>query len=115
MPLNQYPVNVFRFTRREFLKICTMIAMGFAAIWQTACADAPKNGRRHAKSVLKIPFENTEIALNLPEDWQILNTVRPVPRARVVDVGASLVHALDHPIGAVKSQIICEYRLLRAN
>jgi len=76
-----------------------MIAMGFAAIWQTACAHAPKNGRRHAKSVVKIPFENTEIALNLPEDWQILDTVRPVPQARVVDVGASLVHALNYPIG----------------
>ena len=48
----------------------------------------------------RVPFENAEIALDLPDQWQILDKVRPVPHAKVAGVGGSLVHALDHSIGS---------------
>ncbi len=46
-----------------------------------------------------IPFEKGEISLPLPDGWQIVDTIRPVPHQKLADVGDSLVHALDHPIG----------------
>jgi nickel-dependent lactate racemase len=49
---------------------------------------------------IRVPFEHGEIALELPDQWQILDTVRPVPHSKLADVGRSLVDALDHPIGS---------------
>ncbi len=48
----------------------------------------------------KIPFEKGEISLPIPDGWKIVDTVRPVPHAKVAHVDGSLVHALDHPIGS---------------
>lgn len=47
-----------------------------------------------------LPFENGEISLPIPDGWEIVDTVRPVPHAKVADVGSSLVHALDNPVGS---------------
>ena len=46
-----------------------------------------------------VPFENGRIGLHLPEAWQILDNVRPLPHSKVAHVGRSLVEALDHPVG----------------
>lgn len=48
---------------------------------------------------VKVPFEKGEIALPLPDGWKVLDVVRPVPHAKLADVKAALVNALDHPIG----------------
>jgi len=50
-------------------------------------------------TTVKIPFEHGELALPLPGDWTIMETVRPVHHSKVADLGAALVHALDHPHG----------------
>jgi lactate racemase len=50
-------------------------------------------------NTVKVPFEKGELSLPLPDGWKLLDTVRPVPHAKVKDVNAALVHALDHPIG----------------
>jgi nickel-dependent lactate racemase len=51
-------------------------------------------------TTVNIPFEKEQLALPLPDGWQILETVRPVAHAKVAHVGAALAHALDHPIGS---------------
>ena len=50
-------------------------------------------------TTVKIPFEKGEISLPIPEGWKIVDTVRPVPHAKVARVDGSLVNALDRPIG----------------
>jgi nickel-dependent lactate racemase len=50
-------------------------------------------------TTVNLPFEESEIAVPLPEDWEIVDTVRPVPHAKLVDERAALLTALDHPIG----------------
>src|SRR5204863_9199185 len=50
-------------------------------------------------TTVNLPFEEGEIAVPLPEGWEIVDTVRPVPHAKLVDERAALLTALDHPIG----------------
>jgi hypothetical protein len=50
-------------------------------------------------TAVKIPFEEGELTVPLPDGWRILDPVRPVARAKVVHMGASLVDTLEHPIG----------------
>ena len=50
-------------------------------------------------TTVNLPFENGEIAVPLPEGWEIVDTVRPVPHAKLVDERAALLTELDHPIG----------------
>lgn len=45
-------------------------------------------------------YEGSEIALPLPEGWEIVETVRPAPHAKLGDERAALLTALDRPIGS---------------
>ncbi len=49
---------------------------------------------------VNLPFEKGEISLPIPDGWEIVDTVRPVPHAKVAEVGGALVNALDHPVGS---------------
>jgi nickel-dependent lactate racemase len=46
-----------------------------------------------------IPFEQGTLSMALPDGWQIVDTVRPLPHAKLADETAALIAALDHPIG----------------
>lgn len=48
---------------------------------------------------IKLPFEQGEIALDLPNDWEVVDTVRPVHHAKLDDQKRSLITALDDPVG----------------
>jgi len=50
-------------------------------------------------TTVKLPFEQGEIAVPLPDGWEVVDTVRPVSHAKLVDERAALLTALDHPIG----------------
>jgi len=67
-------------------------------------------------TTVNLPFENGEIAVPIPEGWEIADTIRPVPHAKLHDEKAALLTALDHPIGtsplrdkglATKRIVIC--------
>jgi nickel-dependent lactate racemase len=51
-------------------------------------------------TTVRLPFEKGEISLPLPDGWKIVDTVRPVPHAKLAHLVGSLVNALDHPIGS---------------
>src|SRR3954462_1038837 len=62
-------------------------------------------------NTVNVPFENGELSLPLPDDWKIVDTIRPIPHSKVDHVDAALVQALDHPIG---SQVaLCDRNLAR--
>jgi len=46
-----------------------------------------------------IPFEQGVLSVPLPEGWQIVDTIRPLPHAKLEDEHAGLIAALEHPIG----------------
>jgi nickel-dependent lactate racemase len=48
---------------------------------------------------IDIPFERGTLSVPLPDDWQIVDTVRPLPHAKLADETVSLIAALDQPIG----------------
>ena len=48
---------------------------------------------------VRLPFEDGEISLSLPDDWQIADTIRPVPHRKLANERDALVEALNHPIG----------------
>lgn len=50
-------------------------------------------------TTIKIPLGSEEISLPIPDGWTIVDTVKPVPHARLTNVSGGLVDALDHPIG----------------
>lgn len=50
------------------------------------------------KSV-SLPFEKGEVSLPLPDGWEVIDTVRPVPHAKVPYIESALMSALDRPIG----------------
>src|SRR5262245_55365991 len=50
-------------------------------------------------TTVNMPFEHGEIALPVPDGWRILETVRSASHAKLAHPAASLVDALDHPIG----------------
>lgn len=85
-------------TRRMFLKIGAVVISGFGSVFQTACGHLPKYGRRSSQ-VVKIPFGKKELAVPLPEDWRVLETVVPAHRAKLDNIRSALNEALDHPIG----------------
>jgi nickel-dependent lactate racemase len=84
------------FSRRRFLQFVT----GLAASCSHAFAAIAQRKTPQAMSSVTLPFEKSEISLPLPDGWRILDTVRPVPHAKLADVKGALVHALEHPIGA---------------
>jgi nickel-dependent lactate racemase len=49
---------------------------------------------------IRLPFEKQEIALALPDRWQVMDTIRPVPHPKLEYVERSLFEALDTPIGS---------------
>jgi len=49
---------------------------------------------------VKLPFERDEISMPLPDGWKLVDTVQPLPRAKVPHVDGALVEALDRPIGS---------------
>src|SRR6476469_6423568 len=51
-------------------------------------------------NTVKIPFEKGEVSLPLPVGWKIVDTVRPVPHAKLAYPESALMDALDKPIGA---------------
>jgi len=50
-----------------------------------------------AKQV-KLPFENQELILNLPDSWEIIAELKPNPMPKLDDIASSLRRALDDPI-----------------
>jgi len=67
-------------------------------------------------TTVNVPFEQGEMAVPLPESWEIVETVRPVPHAKLANERAALLTALDQPIGtsplrdkelATKRIVIC--------
>jgi nickel-dependent lactate racemase len=86
------------FSRRRFLQL-----LGLSALSASSAQDrVPKNKNSNGvpMKIVKIPFENADIALPVPDGWEILDTVRPVPHAKVAHLEGSLEDALDHPIGS---------------
>src|SRR6186713_628470 len=51
-------------------------------------------------TTVKLPFERGEISVPLPDGWKLIDTIHPLPRAKVPQVEGALVEALDHPIGS---------------
>jgi nickel-dependent lactate racemase len=82
-----------------FLKISAVVAPVLGAALQSGCAVLPRSSKPATKTV-KIPFEKAELTIELPEDWQVLDTVKPVNHAAFPDVSAALTRALNHPIGS---------------
>src|SRR4051812_25342619 len=58
----------------------------------------PNSSKPPSKSV-KLPFEKGEIALPIPDGWNVVDTVRPKPHAKVAYLESALMDALDKPIG----------------
>lgn len=85
------------FSRRRFLRLAGLSTLS-ASSAQAHHSQDEHSGGTNMTSV-KIPFENKELVLPLPENWTILETVRPVHYAKIADLQAALVHALDHPHG----------------
>ena len=50
-------------------------------------------------TTVQLPFEKGELSLPLPGGWKILDTVRPVPHAKLPYPESALMDALDKPIG----------------
>jgi len=46
-----------------------------------------------------IPFEQGVLSVPLPEGWQVVDTIRPLPHAKLEDEHAGLISALENPIG----------------
>jgi lactate racemase len=86
------------FSRRRFLQLTGVSAL--SATSAKAGVLQKKNSRGVTMTTVKIPFEKGELPLPLPGGWKVLETVRPVSHAKVAHLGASLVDALDHPIGS---------------
>jgi nickel-dependent lactate racemase len=86
------------FSRRRFLQFLGL--SGFSARYAQAKVPQNKNSSSLPLKTVQIPFENGQVSLPLPDDWEILDTVRPVPHAKVAHLEGSLVDALDHPIGS---------------
>jgi nickel-dependent lactate racemase len=89
---------MIRFSRRRFLQFIGLSAL--SASFARARVPQNKNSSSATMTTVKIPFEKGEIALALPDSWEILDTVRPVSHAKVAHLDGSLVDALDHPIGS---------------
>lgn len=51
-------------------------------------------------ATVQIPFERGEMTLPLPDGWQIVDTLRPLPHSKLADEATALLAALDSPIGA---------------
>jgi lactate racemase len=86
------------FSRRRFLRLLGL--SGVSATYAQAKVPQNKNSSSIPLKTVKIPFENGHVSLPLPDDWEILDTVRPVPHVKVAHLEGSLVDALDHPIGS---------------
>jgi lactate racemase len=86
------------FSRRRFLQLLGL--SGVSATYAQAKVPQNKNSSGLPLKTVKIPFENGHVSLPLPDDWEILDTIRPVPHAKVADLESSLVDSLDHPIGS---------------
>src|SRR5215831_19188340 len=86
------------FSRRRFLQLIGLSALSASSAQARVAQN--NNSARVMMTTVNIPFEKENIALPLPDGWEILDTVRPVSHAKVADLGGSLVEALDHPIGS---------------
>jgi lactate racemase len=86
------------FSRRRFLQLIGLSAL--SALRTPATVSQNNDSSSVTMTTEKIPFENGDITLPLPEGWEILDTVRPVSYAKVAHLDASLLDALDHPIGS---------------
>jgi len=86
------------FSRRRFLQLLGLSALSASSAQRRGPQN--KNFGGTAMTTMQLPFENGDIALPLPDGWEILDTVRPVPHAKVAHLEDSLVDALDHPIGS---------------
>jgi len=99
MSSNNSTKGIVQICRRMFLKIGACVVSGLGSFLQ-ACAHIQKQGQR-ASNAVKIPFEKEELTLNLPDDWRVIDTVRPVHHAKVPSIETALVQALDHPVGTI--------------
>jgi nickel-dependent lactate racemase len=85
------------FSRRRFLQVTGLSTLSGSSAQANALQNQHSSGT--TMTPVTIPFEKGDLALPLPNDWKILEIVRPVHHAKVAHLEASLVHALDHPIG----------------
>src|SRR5215470_9967436 len=86
------------FSRRRFLQLLGLSALSASSAQGRGPQN--KNFGSIAMTTMQLPFEKGDIALPLPDGWEILDTVRPVPHAKVAHLEDSLMDALDHPIGS---------------
>ncbi|MEE8359844.1 MAG: nickel-dependent lactate racemase [Candidatus Omnitrophota bacterium] len=48
---------------------------------------------------IRIPFEESEIELDLPQTWRVISEIKPKSSPLLKEISKSLIHELEHPIG----------------
>ncbi|MFH1753474.1 MAG: nickel-dependent lactate racemase [Candidatus Omnitrophota bacterium] len=48
---------------------------------------------------IRIPFEESDIDLDLPQAWRVIEEIKPKESQPLEDIPGSLIHGLEHPIG----------------
>jgi len=52
------------------------------------------------KQTVEIPWKGNPLSISLPENWELMGTLEPSPRAPVADAAAETERALNEPLGS---------------